>query len=130
MVALQETPATVAVTVHPIGEAATLGPWAITVVEVVSGEEAASQLAETNAENPPAPDGQAYVCARIAVRNNGEGDRSIQMVDFAATGSDGILRRARAVVVPEPMLQAVVGPGATTEGWVAITVNDPAVATL
>ncbi len=133
MTRLQEAPATNAAavaTVYPIGEAATLGPWEITVVEVVSGEEAASLLIETNAENPHAPEGQAYVCARISARNAGDGARSIQMVDFAATGSDGILRRTQAVVMPDPMLQAVVEPGATTEGWVAITVDDPAVATL
>lgn len=130
MATLQETAATGSITIHPIGETATLGPWAITVVEIVAGEEAASLLLQTNAENPPAPDGQGYVCARISVQNNGQGTRSIQMVDFAATGSDGILRRTQAVVVPEPMLQAVVEPGAMAEGWVAITVDDPSVATL
>lgn len=130
MVALQETSSAGGITIHPIGETASLGPWAITVVEVVSGEEASSLLVQSNAENPPAPEGQVYVCARISAQNNGQGTRSIQMVDFAATGSDGILRRTQAVVVPEPMLQAVVEPGAMAEGWVAITVDDPSVATL
>jgi len=130
VVTFQETSSTGSITVYPIGESANLGPWAITVVEVIAGEEAASLLVQTNAENPPAPEGQAYVCARISVQNTGDQARSIQMVDFAATGSDGVLRRTQAVVVPEPMLQAVVEPGATTEGWVAITVDDPAVATL
>lgn len=130
MTRLQEMPAAGAATIYAIGETATLGPWEISIVEVVSGEEAASLLIETNAENPPAPEGQSYACARVSARNAGEGARSIQMVDFAATGSDGILRRTQAVVMPDPMLQAVVEPGATTEGWVAITVDDPAVATL
>ncbi len=130
MTTLQETSATGAITINPIGTSATLGPWSITVVEVVSGEEAASFLIQANTENPPAPDGQSYVCARISVQNTGDRARSIQLVDFAATGSDGILRRTQAVIVPEPMLQAIVEPGATTEGWVAITVDDPAVATL
>lgn len=130
MATLQETPSTSATIIHTIGEAVPLGLWVITVVEVVSGEEAASLMLQANAENPPAPDGQAYVCARISVQNSSGRPQTIQMADFAATGSDGILRRTQAVVVPEPMLQAVVEPEAATEGWVAITVNDPAVATL
>jgi len=130
VVAIQEAALPETITVHPIGETATLGPWAITVAEVVSGDEAWSFLLETNAENPPAPEGQAYVCARVTAQNIGTGPRAIQMVDFAATGGDGILRRTQAVVVPEPILQAVVEPGTTTEGWLAITVGDPGVATL
>ena len=118
------------ITLHPIGEPADFGVWAITVAEVISGDEAASFLSETNAENPAAPDGQVYVCVRISVQNTSDQVRSIQMVDFAATGSDGVLRRTQAVVVPEPMLQAVVEPGAATEGWIAVTVDDPSVATL
>jgi len=130
MVAIQVTASAGALTVHPIGETVQLGPWALTVAEVVSGEEAASFLIGANAENPPAPDGQVYVCARITARNTSDRTESLQMVDFAGTGSDGILRRTQAVVVPEPMLQAVVEPGATTEGWIAVTVDDPSVATL
>lgn len=130
MVALQETSSAGAITVYQIGESATLGPWTITVLEVVAGEEAASLMIETNPENPPAPEGQVYVCVRLSVWNGSDRPLPIQMVDFAATGSDGILRRTQAVVVPDPMLQAVVEPGATSEGWVAITVVDPSVATL
>lgn len=130
MVTLQDTTSTDAITVHPIGTTASLGPWAITVAEVVSGEEAASFLLQANAENPPAPDGQVYICARISAHNTSGRARPIQMVDFAGTGSDGVLRRTQAVIVPEPMLQAVVEPGAATEGWIAVTVNDPSVATL
>lgn len=130
MVVFQETSSTGAITVYQIGESANLGPWKITVLETVGGEEASSLMAAANAENPPAPEGQAYLCARISVQNTSDRAQSIQMVDFAATGSDGVLRRTQAVVVPEPMLQAVVEAGAATEGWVAITVNDPAVATL
>ena len=117
-------------TLHPIGETADLGVWAITVAEVVAGDEAASLMIQTNGENPPAPDGQVYVCVRITAQNTSEQTRAIQVVDFAGTGGDGVLRRTQAVVVPEPMLQAVVEPGASTEGWIAITVADPSVAAL
>lgn len=129
MSALQEL-APEAPVIHPIGEPASLGPWTITVSEVIAGEEAWSFLLETNGENPVPPDGLAYVCVRVAAQNTSDQARAVEMVDFAATGSDGVLRRTQAVVVPEPMLQAVVEPGASTEGWLAITVDDPSVATL
>jgi hypothetical protein len=117
-------------TVHPIGEAADLGVWTITVTDVVAGDEAASLMAEANGENPAPLDGLVYLCAKITAQNTSDIPRSIQMVDFAATGSDGVLRRTWAVVVPEPMLQAVVEPGASTEGWIAVTVDDPSAALL
>jgi hypothetical protein len=130
VVVAQDTSSPNTSTVHPLGEAAELGIWAITVVEVISGDEANSLMSETNGENPAPLDSLVYVCARISARNLSDQPSSIQMVDFAATGSDGVLRRTQAVVVPEPMLQAVVEPGATTEGWIAATVDDPAGATL
>jgi len=130
VVAVQDISAINSMSLHAIGDTASLGPWAVTVLEVVAGEEAASLLLQSNNENPLAPDGQVYICVRIGVQNTGNVARSIQMVDFAATGSDGILRRTLAVVVPEPMLQAVVEPGAATEGWIAVTVNDPSAAIL
>src|SRR5690606_22923962 len=70
------------------------------------------------------PDGYSYVLARIVAENTGTVPRTIQMVDFAATGSDGVLRRTQAAVMPDPMLQAVVEPGASTEGWIAAIVDD------
>jgi len=130
VVALQDVSAIDSAIVHPLGEAATLGPWTITVLEVVSGEEAASLLLQVNSENPPAPEGQVFLCVRIGVRNIGDVSRAIQMVDFAATGGDGVLRRTQAIMMPDPMLQSVVEPGASTEGWIAVTVDDPSVATL
>jgi len=127
VVAIQDTAST---TIHPIGETAALGIWSITVAEVVSGEEAASLMAQTNEANPAAPEGQAWLCARIVVENTSDRPRPIQMVDFAVTGGDGILRRTSAVVPPDPILQAVVEPGGSTEGWIAATVSDPASAML
>jgi hypothetical protein len=111
-------------TIHPIGENAQAGPWSITVAEVLAGDEAASFLLETNAENPVAPDGFSYVLARIVAQNTSDRTHAIQMTDFAATGSDGILRRTQAVVMPDPMLQAVVAPGESAEGWIAPIVDD------
>jgi hypothetical protein len=107
-----------------IGESAQIGPWEITVTDLVAGDEAAAMLADINAENPAAPDGYAYVLVNLSVTNLGEAPRSIQMTDFAATGSDGVLRRTQVVVPPDPMLQFVVEAGQTVEGWIAPIVDD------
>jgi hypothetical protein len=111
-------------TIHPIGESAQAGPWTITVAEVLAGDEASSFLLETNAENPAAPEGYSYVLARIVAQNTSDRTHAIQMTDFAATGSDGVLRRTQAVVMPDPMLQSVVAAGESTEGWIAPIVDD------
>jgi len=106
------------------GETAQVGPWQITVTDLVAGDEAASMLLEINAENPVAPDGYTYVLPKISVTNTGDMTRSIQMTDFAATGTDGVLRRTQVVIPPDPMLQFVVEPGQTVEGWIAPIVDD------
>lgn len=122
---LQETQ-----TLHPIGESTAAGPWLMTVSEVVAGGEAASLVAQTNVKNEAAPDGLSYVAARVNVQNASDRPQSIAQADFAVSGSDGILRRPPAVVIPDPPLHAVVGPGESSEGWVVSLVNDSAAALL
>ncbi|MDQ3653794.1 MAG: DUF4352 domain-containing protein, partial [Chloroflexota bacterium] len=117
-------------TAHRVGEPTAAGPWQITVSEVLAGEEAASLLAQTNSENPAAPDGLSYLTARISVQNTSDRPLSIAQADFAVSGSDGIMRRSPGVVVPDPPLHAVVNPGESSEGWVVSLVNDPATALL
>jgi len=117
-------------TAHPVGEAAAAGPWQMTVVEVVNGNEASSLMAQTNGENAAAPDSLGYVAVRISVQNTSERPLSIAQADFAVSGSDGILRRPPGVVIPEPPLHAVVQPGESSEGWVVSLVDDPATALL
>ena len=75
-------------TPHPLNETADLGIWAITVVEVISGNDAFALLADVNANNPEPDQGLSYVCARITAQNTGTITRAIQMSDFAATGTD------------------------------------------
>lgn len=120
-------------TVYPIATAAELGPWTITVQEVIAGSDAFAILTDTNAANAElgAPaEGESYVLARISATNTGAAPQVIQMSQFAATGTDGILRRTAAIAIPEPQLSAIVQPGESTEGWIAPIVNDPASAIL
>jgi hypothetical protein len=103
------------------------------VQEVVAGDEAFAILTDTNAANAElgAPaEGESYVLARISATNTSSVRQVVQMSDFAATGTDGILRRTGPIAIPDPMLGAMVEPGATTEGWIAPIVNDPASAIL
>lgn len=117
-------------TVHPLGEAATLGPWTITVAEVRSGADAQAHLSEANSNNPEAGPGLAWVTARITAQNGGATSRAIQMSDFAMTGTDGIFRRTGPIVPPSPMMTYLVGPGETVEGWIAAEVDAPESAVL
>ena len=116
--------------IHPLGEAVTLGPWAITVAEVRSGADAQAQLTETNSNNPEAGAGLAWITARISVQNTGSTSRAIQMSDFAMTGTDGVFRRTGPIVPPSPMLAYLVEPGETVEGWIAAEVDAPESAVL
>lgn len=125
MTSLQETQ-----TARPIGDPVPAGPWLMTVTEAVAGEEAASLVAQANAENAAALDGLSYVAARVSVQNTTDRPLSITQADFAASGSDGILRRSPGIVVPDPPLHALVAPGESTEGWVVSLVSDPAAALL
>jgi hypothetical protein len=117
-------------TVQPLGVPAEAGPWRITVGEVVAGAEANALLVQTNPENPAAPDGLSYIATLVTVENRSDRPLSIAQADFAVSGGDGILRRSPGAVLPDPPLHAVVAPGASSEGWVVSTVNDPAAALL
>jgi hypothetical protein len=111
--------------VHALGEAVPLGPWTITLIEVVAGAEAQSLLTETNGNNPEPDAGLAWVAARIGAQNGSDTSRAIQMSDFAMTGTDGVFRRTGPIVPPTPMLQYLVGPGEAVEGWVVAQVDAP-----
>ena len=121
---------TESLSVQPLGVPAEAGPWRITVAEVIAGAEANALLAQTNSENPAAPDGLSYIAARVTVENTSDRPLSIAQADFAVSGGDGILRRSPGVVLPDPPLHAVVAPATSSEGWVVSTVNDPAAALL
>jgi hypothetical protein len=120
----------------PLNTPATLGPWTITVTEAVSGDQAIAMLNEKNPENPdpselPGTDpGTSYILARITVQNTSAAPRVINLADFAATGTDGVLRRPPAIEVPDPALQTIVPAGETFEGIVPFLVDDPEAATV
>lgn len=111
-------------TIIPFGETVDIGPWRLTVTDAQVGDAAFSTIVSANEGNEEAPEGLSWVLAYIAAENIGAGSQVINLTDFAATGTDGVLRRTPAMVAPEPALQATVEPGAKAEGWVPFHVND------
>jgi hypothetical protein len=111
-------------TIVPAGQSVDAGFWRLAVVEAQVGDAAAATLAAANAENPDAPEGLVYALARVSAENTSDQPQVINLSDFAGSGTDGVLRRAPALIVPEPALQARVDPASAAEGWIPLTVND------
>ncbi|MGN6484990.1 MAG: hypothetical protein ACTHMX_11365 [Thermomicrobiales bacterium] len=114
----------------PLGQAATAGPWSLSVIEVATGSDAAARIASANAGNSTAPDGVGYLLAHVQATNTGATPLVLNMADFTATGSDGVLRPAASLAGPTPELQGTVAAGATIDGWLPLLVDDPTAATL
>ena len=100
------------------------GSYAATLLEAVQGEEAAARVAEADTNNPPPPDGQEYVVARVKVRNTGTSPEPIPVApsNFGLTGTAARLHPAAPVVAPQPELRAELPPGGVVEGWVVLPV--------
>lgn len=127
---MQTQPQTAIPPLTPLGQPATAGPWSLTVVEVIAGADAASRVAAANAGNPAAPDGVGYLLVHVQATNTGATPQILNMADFTATGSDGVLRPAASLAGPTPELQGTVAAGATLDGWLPMLVDDPTAATL
>ncbi len=113
-------------TLTPAGEAVQAGPWRLTLTDRQVGDNAYNTIAGFNSGNDEAPAGASWVLAWFVAENTSDRPLVINLTDFAATGTDGIMRRTPAMEAPEPALQATIEPGASAEGWVPSIVNDPA----
>ncbi|HWV24908.1 MAG TPA: hypothetical protein VNZ58_12025, partial [Thermomicrobiales bacterium] len=111
-------------TITPSGQTVGVGPWRLTLTDAQTADEAYNTIVSANAGNDQAPDGLVWVLARFTAENTSGQRRIINLSDFAATGTDGILRRPPAMECPEPALQATVEAGASADGWVPLQVND------
>lgn len=119
---IQTTAPSIAAPVPPAAEA-TAGPLALRVEEAVAAQGDAV-VASTSEQNDAAPEGLAYVLARVTVTNTGLVPRTVTASDFAATGTDGILRRCPSIALPNPPINVTVGPGESFAGWTGGLVND------
>ncbi len=102
-----------------LGEEVVAGDVALTVVEVVWGEEAAASVKEANPYNPELPPEQEYVAIQVRARNIGSSSEPQDIYgahQFGVTGSANVLYTLGAVA-PEPELEASLLPGGEVEGW-------------
>lgn len=111
-------------TIVPFGQTAEAGPWRLIVTDGQLADEAYSTIVAANDGNKEAPAGLVWALAYLTAENIGDQTRVINLSDFAASGTDGVLRRPPAMVCPQPSLQATVEPGGIAEGWVPFHVND------
>lgn len=108
----------------PLGQTVDAGPWRLTITDGQLGDLAYSTIIAANEDNDEAPEGLTWALAYVTAENTSGQTRVINLSDFAASGTDGVLRRPPAMVTPQPALQATVEPGSMAEGWVPFHVND------
>lgn len=111
-------------TIIPLGQPATAGPWQITITDVQVGDEAFATIKATNDGNEDPAEGTVWALVKVAATNTGAMAAVLNLTDFAATSTDGILRRPPAMEAPDPNPQATVAPGDSTEGWLPFQVSD------
>jgi Bacterial SH3 domain len=104
----------------PLTQEAQAGPWKLTVLEVVTGDQATQLVTGASSSNQPPADGFTYVAVRLRATNAGDRSLPIEGNDFAATGSSGLVRRFVGAIAPDPPLDGVVDPGGSKEGWVVL----------
>ena len=108
----------------PLGTLVVSEEWEITVLEVLRGADAAQRIVEANQFNEPAPEGQAYVVAKVRARYLGGDDpdtaANIDQNAFKVTGAANVIYDRPSVVAPVPQLDAYLFPGGQIEGWVVV----------
>ncbi len=104
----------------PLGTEGSAGPWRMTVLEVLTGQEATDLVTAANGLNDPPRDGFTYVAARLSATNSGRKPLSIAGDDFAITGDEGTVRRFVGTFAPDDAIDGEVGPGESREGWVIL----------
>lgn len=111
-------------TLHPVGEAATAGPWSLTLQRVELGDEALGTMNAANGANGDGPLDLQWAIAWVAATNNSDKPQIINVTDFAACGAEGVLYAPPLTDGPDPLLQGHVEPGATLEGGVPFWIGD------
>ena len=95
----------------------------ITLLEVISGDEAWALIKAKNQFNDPPGDGMQYIMAKFSVTYHtdiGGEDRALKLdsYDFSYSTSNYKIEDVARVVEPDPMFDLEMYEGATGEGWV------------
>jgi hypothetical protein len=103
----------------PVGAVVQAGPVELQVLGVLSGPEAIDAVLAASPTNVEPRDGLTYVAVHLLARNTGSQPLWLDNDDFALTGDSGLVWRFLGARPPDPVLDATLNPGETTEGWVA-----------
>ncbi len=109
-----------------IGETAITERWAVTLLEVVRGQEALDMIMAANEFNSPPEEGVEYILARVQARNISS-DEEAEWIDsgnFEVAGELNEVYSSPYFTTPDPMLDWQAYPGAELEGWVALQATD------
>lgn len=108
----------------PLGTGLQFKTWAITVTEVLRGDEAAKAIKETNQFNDPAPEGMEYLLATVQIENiskDQKAEHTALAADLRLTGDRNILYSRVSAVTPKEF-EGELFPGGTAEGQIAFAV--------
>jgi hypothetical protein len=108
----------------PLASEVRLPTWAVTVTEVLRGDEAAQAIAAANSFNEPPGEAMTYVLLTVQVQNIGteqEAQSPSMGVRVRLTGAANRLYDSASVVVPEP-LEGELFPGGAAVGQMAFEV--------
>ncbi|MFO7169891.1 MAG: hypothetical protein DIU80_017860 [Chloroflexota bacterium] len=110
----------------PLATEVRLSTWAVTVTEVLRGDEAVQAIAAANSFNEPPGEGMTYVLLTLQVQNIGV-EQEAQSPRFGVrvrlTGAANRLYDSASVVVPQP-LEGELFPGGATVGQIAFEVPE------
>lgn len=108
----------------PLGTGLQFKTWAITVTEVLRGDDAAKVIKEANQFNDAAPEGMEYLIATVQLGNistEQKAENTSLATDLRVTGDRNLLYSRTAAVTPKPF-EGEVFPGGTAEGQIVFLV--------
>lgn len=105
------------------------GIVALTVSDVVRGQDAADMVADANMFNSPAPDGLEFILAKVTVsfiedQSGKDSPLKINYLKFKGVSSSYAVQERASEVLPDPKLDAEIYEGASDSGWVLVLVPE------
>ncbi|SDF73807.1 Copper amine oxidase N-terminal domain-containing protein [Fontibacillus panacisegetis] len=99
----------------------------VSISQVIRGDQAWQMIHEANMFNNEPTDGYEYmlVKAKVTITKNSKSDAAVDLWggDFTLVSATGTAYDTRAVVTPDPKLDASIYVGSSNEGWVAFQVK-------
>lgn len=100
---------------------------AVSVSQVIRGEQAWQMIEEANMFNDEPKDGYEYMLAKakVTITRNAKSDAAVDLWsgDFELVSTSGTAYDHPSVVTPDPSIDASIYVGSSNEGWVAFQVK-------